>query len=333
MGGGPVSAVMVTYHTGSALLGAVESVLGQEGLGELIVVDNGNPPPTVMALARLEAERDKVKLLSGHGNIGYAAGGNLGAAAASGSHLVFVNPDCLLPPGAVTRLREAAGRIPRPAVLGCRVSNPDGSEQRGSRRATLTPWTALVEALRLDQLAPNHPRFRRFNLHERAEPTDPLEVPVVSGACMFVALADFWALGGFDEGFFLHVDDIDFCLRMRRAGGRVVFLPQVRPVHYRSSSRTNPVTVEWHKARGFMRYFRKNFLVSHGRFLIELTNLAVGLRFVVKAAWLALCSLWRMVRPRRPVAVTTRVEGNGTQAEPVRGEQDANRRLTTSRPA
>ena len=152
---------------------------------------------------------------------------------------------------------------------------------------------------------------------------------------MVVAPADFWALGGFDEGFFLHVDDIDFCLRMRRAGGRVVFLPQVRPVHYRSSSQTNPVAVEWHKARGFMRYFRNNFLVSHGRFLIELTNLAVGLRFVVKAAWLALGSLWRETGPR-PVAVkavTTRVEGNGTQAQPVRGEQDANRRFTTSRPA
>ena len=292
MQGGRVSAVMVTYHTGPALLRAVEAVLGQEALGELVLVDNGNPRPVVADLKRLEAERDEVKLLSGHGNIGYAAGCNLGAAAAGGDQLLFVNPDCLLPFDAVAQFLEAAGRFPRPAVFGCCLTNTDGTEQRGSRRATLTPLTATIEALRLDRLAPGHPRFQRLNLHDQPSPAEATEVAVISGACMFLARADFQALGGFDEGYFLHVDDIDFCFRMRLAGGQVVFLPQVRPVHYRSTSRAHPVLVEWHKARGFMRYFRKNFTASHGRLVIGLVDLAVGLRFIVKAGWLSVCRLW-----------------------------------------
>jgi GT2 family glycosyltransferase len=334
-GGGRVSAVMVTYHTGPALFGAVEAVLGQEALGELILVDNGNPQPVVAALQRLEVEQDRVELLSGHGNIGCAAGCNLGAAAARGNHLLFVNPDCLLPPGALTRFLEAARRTPRPAVFGARLSNADGTEQRGSRRGTLTPWTAVVEALRLDRLIPGDRRFARLNRHEQPVPADAVEVPVVSGACMFTALADFRALGGFDEGYFLHVDDIDFCFRMRRAGGQVVFLPQIPAVHYRSSSRAHPVIVEWHKARGFMRYFRKNFSASHGRLLIGLTNLAVVLRFAVKAGWLAARGPWHKAAPG---PMDGKVQGPfpevaERQPDPGPGKRLANPNSTTGRPA
>lgn len=286
--GGPVSAVMVTYRTGPALFGAVEAVLGQTDLDELVLVDNGNPEPVLAALNRLAARDDRVRLLSGHGNLGYAAACNRGAATARGDYLLFVNPDCLLPAGAITQFLAVARRSPRPAVLGCRMSNPDGTEQRGSRREALTPWTALVEALRLDRLAPDNPRIVRFNQHDRPAPEDVAEVPVVSGACLFLAARDFRALDGFDEGFFLHVDDIDFCFRMRKAGGHVLFLPQVRPVHYRSTSRAHPVFVEWCKTRGVLRYFRKNFSDSHSRFVILLTSLGVCLRFVVRAGWLAL---------------------------------------------
>lgn len=334
-GGGRVSAVMVTYHTGPALFGAVEAVLGQEALGELVLVDNGNPQPVVAALRRLEAERDGVELLTGHGNIGYAAGCNLGAAAAKGDHLLFLNPDCLLPPGAVSRFLEAAGRTPRPAVFGARLSNPDGTEQRGSRRGTLTPWTAVVEGLRLDRLVPGHERFARLNQHDQPVPAGAAEVPVVSGACMFTALADFRALGGFDDGYFLHVDDIDFCFRMREAGGRVVYLPQVRAVHYPSSSRAHPIMIEWHKARGFMRYFRKNFSASHSRVMIELTNLLVAQRFVFKAGWLALRGLWHRAKPGPVEGMVPEPFIDEAQArpEPSPSEQLANPNSTTGRPA
>ncbi len=330
---GLVSAVMVTYRTGPALFGAIEAVLGQAGLDELVLVDNGNPQPVRAALNRLEAAEDRVRLLTGHGNVGYAAACNLGAGAARGDYLLFVNPDCLLPADAIAQFLAVARRTPRPAVLGCRLSNPDGTEQRGSRREALTPWTALVEALRLDRLAPDNPRIVRLNQHDRPAPEEVAEVPVVSGACLFLAARDFQALDGFDEGYFLHVDDIDFCFRMRKAGGHVLFLPQVRPVHYRSTSRAHPVFVEWCKTRGFLRYFRKNFSDSHSRFVILLTNLAVCLRFVVRAGWLTLRGLLRRDAPsdsqRR--ARGRGLEGPGVAGEGVSGEDLVGPSSTTGR--
>jgi GT2 family glycosyltransferase len=288
---GPVSAVMVTYQTGPALLRAIEAVLDQSDLQELVLVDNGNPAPVLAALRRLADSDDRVRLMTGHGNVGYAAACNLGARTARGDYLLFVNPDCLLPADAVAQFLAVAERAPQPAVLGCRLSNLDGTEQRGSRRAALTPGTALVETLRLDRMLPANPRILRLNLHDRPAPEDVAEVPVVSGACLFLAARDFRALDGFDEGYFLHVEDIDFCFRMRKAGGHVIFLPDLRPVHYRSTSRAHPVFVEWCKARGFLRYFRKNCADSHPRFVILLTNLGVCLRFAVRAGWLLLRGL------------------------------------------
>jgi GT2 family glycosyltransferase len=289
--GGLVSAVVVTYQTGPALSGAIEAVLGQAGLQELVLVDNGNPEPVLAALKRLANRDGRLRLLTGHGNVGYAAACNLGARAARGDYLLFVNPDCLLPDGAVAEFLAVARRSPRPAVLGCRLTNPDGTEQRGSRRETLTPRTALVEALRLDRFLPGNPHIVRLNQHDRPAPEEVAEVPVVSGACLFLSARDFRALDGFDEGYFLHVEDLDFCFRMRKAGGHVIFLPHVRPVHYRSTSRAHAVFIEWCKTRGFLRYFRKNFSDSHSRLVILLTNLGICFRFLARAGWLALRGL------------------------------------------
>ena len=76
---------------------------------------------------------------------------------------------------------------------------------------------------------------------------------------MMMPAATFHAVGGMDEGYFLHVDDLDLCFRLHRTGIPVYYTPHVEVVHHAGSSRTNPVQVEWHKMRGFLRYFRVHF--------------------------------------------------------------------------
>ena len=76
---------------------------------------------------------------------------------------------------------------------------------------------------------------------------------------MMLPAATFRAAGGLDEGYFLHVEDLDLCLRLHRAGVPVYFAPRITAVHHASSSRTGPIGVEWRKTRGFLRYFRIHF--------------------------------------------------------------------------
>lgn len=258
--------VMVVYMTGPALFESVRLVLAENTVGELVLVDNGSTPDDAARLRAIADREPKVKLLQGHGNIGFARGANLGASATNARWLVFLNPDAYLQPGCVEGLIRAASAATKPALVGARVLNLDGTEQRGARRGEVTPVTTLLSLTRLSGLVPF---LRKYEIHWEDEtvPAEPVAVPTVSGACFCVSQEDFRRLEGFDSRFFLHVEDVDLCWRTRRAGGEVLFHPDARVVHLGHTSRVEPLLVEWHKGRGLARYFRKR-ADSRGRLVL-----------------------------------------------------------------
>jgi len=251
-----VSVVMVVYMTGAVLRDSITLVLSDPLVDEFVIVDNGSPPKVAAKLQALGRKEPRVRLVQGHGNIGFARGANLGAQVARGRSLVFLNPDALLQAGCIQSLIDSAKGGASPCVVGACVLNPDGSEQRGGRRGEVTPVTTLMT---LSHLALNIRRLRRFEIHREDEPRPAAPIPVetISGACFHTSREDFEALGGFDDGFFLHVEDIDFCWRARQQGGVVLFDPRARVVHLGSTSQTHPLVVEFHKGRGLVRYFVK----------------------------------------------------------------------------
>jgi hypothetical protein len=252
-----VSAVIVSYYTGPVLARAISALRAQPEISEIILIDNGNLPGEVEAAAGGDAS--PVKIVSGHGNIGFAAGCNLGARLATNEYLLIINPDAVMPDGGVARMLSDANTLARPWLMGAKLVGPDGVEQQGSRRRVLTPWTAFVEATRLYKLAPQHPYFNRFNMHTDECPPEIKEVPTLSGAIMFLPRDDYLAAGGMDERYFLHVEDVDFCLRFATAGGGVYFNPHISVLHFKSSSRANPVKIEARKTAGMIKYFHAHF--------------------------------------------------------------------------
>lgn len=251
-----VSVIMVVYMTGEALTQSLECVLRDPLVDELVVVDNGSTRGEAEALRRL-AERDRrVRLVTGHGNVGFARGANLGARQAEGDLLVFLNPDAFLQGGCVAELVRGIEGRPVPSLVGGRVLNADRTEQRGARRGEITPVTALMSLSRLSQRIPS---WRRFEVHWEGEepPREPVAVPTISGACFCMRREDFDAVGGFDEGYFLHVEDVDLCWRVRRDGGLVLFHPKAEVIHLGHTSHASPIKVELYKGLGLARYFRK----------------------------------------------------------------------------
>jgi GT2 family glycosyltransferase len=101
---------------------------------------------------------------------------------------------------------------------------------------------------------------------------------------MMLPAEDYWALEGMDEGYFLHVEDVDFCHRFRAAGGEIYFVSQVTVTHMLSTSETALLFIEWHKTRGFIRYFRKNFAGVYPPMFLFLVNAGVLARFALKAS-------------------------------------------------
>jgi GT2 family glycosyltransferase len=102
-----------------------------------------------------------------------------------------------------------------------------------------------------------NPAFVGVNLNNEPAPDGPVPVGAVSGALMYMSRAGFDRLGGFDEGYFLHVEDIDLCRRAEADGGSVIYTPLASALHHGASSGAPSFAVERYKAAGLGRYFRK----------------------------------------------------------------------------
>jgi N-acetylglucosaminyl-diphospho-decaprenol L-rhamnosyltransferase len=274
------SVIMVSYFTGPVLYEAIERVFAQTAPVELLLIDNGNPPEVTEKLKSIAAVSPRIKLFTGQGNIGFSRGCNMGAQMASGDMLLFLNPDSVIPSDTLTKLEPYKTKLVRPYMIGARLVGTDGKDQRGCRRALLTPLAAFVEALNLGAFFPQ----MRLNHHEDPIPTTATPIPVISGAFMYLPREDFWRAGGFDEGYFIHVDDLDFCLRYRRHGGEIYFVPEITVVHHGSTSQACNSFLERHKARGFVRYFHKNFGAEYPKPFLWLLDLAIWMRMGVRIA-------------------------------------------------
>jgi len=259
----PISVVMVTYMTGPALHEAIRSVMKDKDIFELILVDNGNTVAARQSIARVVAKHDRIRLLQGHGNIGFGRACNYGASLARGEYLLFLNPDALISDGAARKMANCGKTLTAPWITGGMLKDVHGQEQRGGRRGRLTPMSAIVSFSALHKL----PFLKSIHREKDHLPDRPKRYATVSGACLMMDRSSFDAVGGFDEKFFLHVEDIDICKRTREAGGEVCFVPHATVMHYGSTSQVGRQKVEWEKLKGFTRYFWNYSPSKTGKFL------------------------------------------------------------------
>ena len=113
-----VSAIVVSYQTGPRLKECLYALDADPDVSEIIPVDNGNPRDMQAWIAAFAKSRAAMQILTGHGNIGFGAAVNLGAARASGPHLLVINPDAVLRWKSVPALQDTARDLPEPWIVG-----------------------------------------------------------------------------------------------------------------------------------------------------------------------------------------------------------------------
>lgn len=280
-----ISVVVVNYNAGSLLVECVRSVLPQAS--EVLIVDNASRDSSLKDCALLFADEPRLKLLRSEANLGFAAACNIGYSQASGDYVLFLNPDCRLDDGAVFELLRALQTDSAAGMVGGLLLNADGTEQGGGRRAVPTPWRSFVRAFGLHRFANRWPKlFYDFHLHKQPLPEEPIEVEAISGACMLVKREAVEDVGPWDEGYFLHCEDLDWCMRFRQKGWKILFVPSARVTHALGAcSRSRPVFVEWHKHKGMVRFYGKFFRHQYPGALMWLVTLGVWLRFGLAAAY------------------------------------------------
>jgi GT2 family glycosyltransferase len=277
--------IIVNFNTGNLLVDCVSSVFAA-GAGKCIVVDNASMDSSIELLER-EVGREDLVVVRNTGNAGFASACNTGAGFSSANHLLFLNPDCKLTNGALPRMLDVLESATDIGMVGGFLSNPDGTEQAGGRRVFPTPRRAFIRAFGLSRLGRLFPRyFSDFLLHTEPLPTEPAAVEAISGACMLVKREAMEDVGLWDEEYFLHCEDLDWCMRFELQGWKVVFVPDAKVFHVKGTcSRTRPVFVEWHKHHGMLRFYRKFFHDQYPGPLWVLVSAGVWLRFGLVAVY------------------------------------------------
>jgi N-acetylglucosaminyl-diphospho-decaprenol L-rhamnosyltransferase len=249
--------VIVTHDTRDEVLGALGSL--SQHPGPIVVVDAGSVDGTAAAV---RAAHPHVRVLE-LTNVGYGRGVNAGVAMLPPEVDVVVaaNADVRFDAGAVARVSAALAADPGVALVGPRVRYPDGSHQASARRAPGV-GTALAHAV-LGWIAPGNPATRRYHALDLTGPhvAAACDVDWVSGCAFAVRRTDFVAVGGFDPGYRLFVEDVDLCARLRAGGRRVRFEPTATVVHrVGASTSQRPLRSRLLHARALDRY-----LSRHGR--------------------------------------------------------------------
>ena len=281
----PVSVVIVNYNAGQFLTECIQSALPQ--VSEVLVVDNASTDLSLDLCAQRFPEEPKLKIIRNTVNLGFAAACNIGAAQATEPYVLFLNPDCILREGSLQRMVQVLETNAETGMVGGLLINEDGTEQAGGRRAVPTPWRSFVRAFGLYRFASYWPRlFFDFHLHKQALPDHPIEVEAISGALMLVRREAMENVGLWDEGYFLHCEDFDWCMRFRQKGWKILFIPDAPVMHHKGvCSRSRPIFVEWHKHKGMMRFYRKFFRHQYPGVMMWLVALGVWLRFGAVATY------------------------------------------------
>jgi len=225
-----VAAVVVSYNAESHLAACLTSI-ADGGVDDVVVVDNGSVDGSSAVAGAAGAQ-----WIQTGSNLGYGRAANCGVrseAAASARYLLICNPDLVVGTGAIEAMRRDLETDPSLGAVGPRIANPDGSLYPSARS-----FPDLLDAMGhglLGLVAPRNRFSRRYRLLDW-DHTDAADVDWVSGACFLVRREAWDDVGGFDPAYFMYMEDVDLCWRLRRAGWGVRYEPAAEVLHVQGVS-------------------------------------------------------------------------------------------------
>ena len=256
-----VSVVVVTHDAADDIAGCLGSLARDAAAGtiEVIVVDNASQDGT----ADLVADRFPwARLVRKPGRHGFATNCNIGACAAAGEYLLFLNPDARLVAGSTATLVGHLRRHPAAGAAGPRLLYPDGRLQPSAR--LFPSWRATLLRRSPLRLLVRDSALERRHLALDGVAAGPADVDWLLGAAIMVPAATYVEVGGMDDRYRLYCEDIDLCWRLRQRGLQVHYVPGAVGVHALSETTRHRFLTRltvWH-VRSMLRFVRRNGLAA-----------------------------------------------------------------------
>jgi GT2 family glycosyltransferase len=219
-----VSIVIVNYNGGGVIIDCLASIFQHLDTAsvEVIVVDNNSRDRSPDLI---EQKFPEVHLLRQSENLGFGAANNIGAHHAQGTYLFLLNSDTLIQSNILPALMSKLDSAPDIGIVGPRLLNPDGSFQLSAAYeiGLWGEWRTLQEVRKYRQPARRPALAQQYGADQ--------DVDIIVGAAMLMRRSHFFAIGGFDEHFFMYFEESDLCQRFRDAGYRLLYTPAVSLIH------------------------------------------------------------------------------------------------------
>jgi GT2 family glycosyltransferase len=290
-----LSVIVVSFNCLGHVERCLASLEGERGDIELevLLVDNRSTDGTLEAVAERFGWVDAV---DAGANLGFSRANNLAMHRATGEHLLLLNPDTVVEPGALRKCVEELERRPDVGMLGCKLVQVDGRLDHACKRGFPTPSSALWHFTGLSRARPTSPRFAAYTAGHVA-PDEASDVDAVNGAFMLVRRAALEQVGGLDERYWMYMEDLDWCYRFVQHGWRVVYWPGATVVHVKGGSSSKHRSWRANRAfhHGMWMFYDNHYRAGRSPLVTALVWSAIWTKLGVSA----LRSAWAR-RRRRP---------------------------------
>ncbi|HKH23782.1 MAG TPA: glycosyltransferase family 2 protein [Solirubrobacterales bacterium] len=281
MKGGGLDVVIVSYRSRELLRQCLEALRANPPSRPMsvVVVDNASGDGTVEMALR---EYPEVEVIASAENLGFAAATNLGARRGEFPYLLALNPDTAVTPGALDTAIAVLESHEEVAVVGPRLVRPDGSEDHAGKRSFPTPLSALGHFSGIGRRPEAGGRLAAY----RAPDVESGPVDAVNGAFMLMRRAVFESAGGFDEGYWMYMEDLDLSYRLAQEGWLSWYEPAATVAHVKGGTvgGPRPTRLNWHFHRGMYRFYRRHYAPERPAALNAVVYLGIALKFAASAA-------------------------------------------------
>lgn len=260
--------VILNWNTRDYLRRCLQTVLASAGefTYRVVVVDNASDDDSA---DMMRSDFPDIELIVSPVNSGYPFGNNLGlralgyrgagdVSADAPRYALLLNPDTEVPPDALDSMVRFMDARPDIGAAGPKLVLADGSLDLACRRSFPSPLVSFYHFSKLAKLFPRSPRFARYNM-TFADPDQEIEVDSVVGAYMQVRREAIEAVGLLDETFFMYGEDLDWAYRIKQAGWKIVYHPQVVVKHVKRAASRKSERAQIEFWRAMLIFYRKHF--------------------------------------------------------------------------
>ena len=253
-----VSIIIVTYNSAKVIVQCIDSIIKNSGdiKYEILVIDNGSTDDTSQLIDKTYGS--KVSLFSGHGNIGFAGGNNLGMSKAKGKHFFLINPDTIMHIHCLQSLVKYANKNPLTGIIAPKLLNTDGSTQHSTFKFPNIAQAFYGFFEKLTHI--NSTQNGRYSLLDYDKERD---VEHILGAAMFVQKSFWEDVGGMDVNYKLYFEETDWCYKAHKNNWTLRYIPSAILTHIGAhSTKASPITNSITYAQSQAKFYKKHY----GRF-------------------------------------------------------------------